>query len=269
MVKEKEVLKSEMAQMRAHAARARFLEDDKLKTLEDKFVASQKQVAALQQKHVAAMQQVAALQQDLSRLTAKCDDDAFQRPRLQHLVDLKDKELADKDSALEALSHELKRLNLDLDTSKHDTLQQSLHLDTTPLHSASNNVTEQKAEMHTQTDEGEEEEEEEEEEEDGEACRATRVGHAVISAATILMLTEAFVLWCGPSFATRMRRQRACFDRLKLFACALYKNLEVEEEHSKCMHVQKEVDELKELDGMQDSVHLMRQVTHSTERPTA
>jgi len=267
MVKETEVLKSEMARMRAHAARARFLEDDKLKTFEDKFVASQKQVAALQQKQVAAMQQVAALQQDLSRLTAKCDDDAFQRPRLQDLVDLKDKELADKDLALEALSHELKRLNLDLDISKHDTLQQSLHLDTTPLHSASNNVTEHKAEMHTQTDEGEEEEEEEEE--DGEACGVTRVGHAVISAATILMLTEACMLWCGPSFATRMRRQRACFDRLKFFACALYKNLELEEEHSKCMHLQKEVDELKDVDGMQDSVRLMRQVTLSTHRPTA
>lgn len=138
---------------------------------------------------------------------------------------------------------------------------------------------EQQEEEEVVVEEEEEEEEEGEEEGVGRSSCATQVRHRVISvrhrvisAATIFILTHAATWWFGTSLATRMRQKRFCFHRLKYFTCAVDNEVAVEEEHSKrkhSKHLEKELDELKELHGMQDSLHLVRQAARMGDKMLA
>lgn len=82
-----------------------------------------------------------------------------------------------------------------------------------------------------------------------------RVREAVISARTTWMITYAASAWCSPTFATRMKEQRACFHRLKYFSCAVHKEMELEEEHSKRMHLEKELEDVRHLEAMRRGLH--------------
>lgn len=101
--KEKQALEAELSKMRAQMARARFLEDDSQKNLKEKLIL--------------ASQEAQSLKAQLSSQRSEQQKDADALVDMERLLAAKDQELHDKDKALEKMSGEILRLNLQLDTS--------------------------------------------------------------------------------------------------------------------------------------------------------
>jgi hypothetical protein len=104
----------------------------------------------------------------------------------------------------------------------------------------------------------------------GEAATATptpaiQVRHALISAHTTRMLTSAASRWFAPSLSSRMREQRAYFNRLnfnRLKYLATAANKHIENKGQECSRIKssEEVLARENLDGMAQSLRNIRQV---------
>ncbi len=89
---------------------------------------------------------------------------------------------------------------------------------------------------------------------------AIQVRHALISAHTTRMLTSAASRWFAPSLSSRMREQRAYFNRLKYLAIAANKHIENKGQECSRIKSSEEVLARENLDGMAQSLRNIRQV---------
>jgi hypothetical protein len=279
--KDKDALEAELAKLRAQVARARFLEDDSQKNFKEK-------VAQYQQ-------EAQGLKIQLASQRSEHQKDAESLVGLERLLAARDQELREKDKALESMSSEILRLNLQLDDLasrqrqpqgkvgalegqgvSHEGQGVSTLFERNPCQKIDQAVQtltfllQFQGHQSTQTDNSDEGNRNRDDaslsqdvydSSDGDSdagggrnCGGIMVRQAAISARTTWMITYAASAWCSATFTTRMREQRACFDRLIYYSALVYKERELEEEHSKRMHLEKELEDVRHLQAIKQGL---------------